>query len=62
MANAFLDAATNTKQPAVRMRCIAQAEKSQQTLSKLVQISAPERMDLVASLDDLKWRYRRLRL
>jgi len=62
MANAFLDVAANTKDPALRARCISKAEKSHQTLIKLVQMTAPERMDLIAALDELRWRYKWLRL
>ena len=54
MANASLDVAANTKDPARRQRCISKAEKSHQTLIKLVQRSAPERVDLIAALDELR--------
>jgi CheY-like chemotaxis protein len=62
MANAFLDVAAHTKDPALRARCISKVEKSHQTLIKLIQRTAPERMDLIAALDELRWRYKWLRL
>jgi CheY-like chemotaxis protein len=62
MANAFLDAAANTKDPVVKERGISKAEKSPQTLIRLVQRYAAERMDLIAALDELRWRYKWMRL
>jgi len=62
MANAFLDAAANTKEPAVKERCISKAEKTHQTLIRLVQRYAAGRMDLIAALDELRWRYKWMRL
>jgi len=62
MANAFLDAAANTKEPAVKERCISKAEKTHQTLIRLVQRYAAERRDLIAALDELRWRYKWMRL
>jgi CheY-like chemotaxis protein len=62
MANAFVDSADTAKSPVIRERCLFKAEKTQQAMTRLVHSTAPERVDLIAALDELRWRYKRLRL
>jgi len=62
MANTFLDVSINTTSIEVKERCLAKAEKTHRKMTKLVQSSAPERVDLIAALDELQWRHKRLKL
>ena len=62
MANTFLDVSINTTSIEVKERCLAKAEKTHRRMTELVQSSAPERVDLIAALDELQWRHKRLKL
>ena len=62
MANAFLDVSTTTTSTEVKERCLAKAQTTHRKMTELVESNAPERLDLIAALDELQWRYNRLRL
>ena len=59
MANTFLDVAVNTKNTEVKKRCLAKAQKMHRKMTELVESNVPERLDLIAALDELQWRYNR---
>lgn len=62
MANTFLDVSASTTNLETKRRCLAKAEKTHRKMMELVQSKAAERTDLIAALDELKWRYQRLSL
>jgi CheY-like chemotaxis protein len=62
MANTFLDVSINTTSIEVRERCIGKAEKTHRKMTEFVARSAPQDTELMAALDELQWRYKRLRL
>jgi CheY-like chemotaxis protein len=62
MANAFLDISATTTNLDTKQRCLEKAQKTHRKMAELVQSKAPERSQLIAALDELKWRYQRLSL
>jgi CheY-like chemotaxis protein len=59
MANAFLDVSVTTTNRDTKQRCLEKAEKMHRKMAELVQSKAPERSELIAWLDELKWRCQR---